>query len=109
MDLTALGRRAAGVGGGCGAPLPECLGELTTQPPVLLGECVVAFVGCLQAAQQGGVGGTLAGGEGARRVVSRSRRISVRMSGWVYSQDRETPAVRATVSNVTAVPVRSSS
>jgi len=47
MDRAVFGRRAPGVGSGWGASLPECLGELATQPLVLLGKGAVAFVGCL--------------------------------------------------------------
>src|SRR6266511_6124167 len=59
-----------GVGGGCGALLSECLGELPTESVVVPGECAVAFVGGLETAQQRGVGCALAGwdGRGGRPV-----------------------------------------
>lgn len=49
------------------------------------------------------------GGDGARRVASRRRSISIRMSRWEYSHERETPPARATVSKVIGVPAWSSS
>jgi len=53
------------------ALLAECLGELLPERAVLLGQVAVALGGCLQPAQQGGVGGSLPGGDARCRRAAR--------------------------------------
>ena len=93
------------------ALVAECAGELAAQPGVLVGELPVAVEGDGEPGAERGIGGPLAaGGAGpGGAAAARSSRIWPRKSGWVYSQDREIPAVATTDAKVTGAPARSSS
>jgi hypothetical protein len=110
---TARSWTSAAVGGAPMLRRPADLGcsAFAVDPGQLLAELVVLLaqpadlVTCeLESAAQGGVRGALARRDRrrARRCPcccwARSRPISRRRSGWAYSQERDTSAVRATVS-----------